>query len=165
MREADRSAPDAPDDGARSIMQEPLAPAAPSGTFFDYAPVHLITTGTLERLRGFAPASDFDACRFRPNIVVVGDGRAENEWPGARLRIGEIVLHIIDPTPRCIVTTLPQDTLPRDRDVLRTIAEHNSAPSHTAAPGYMLTAVAGTYGSVLTGGMARIGDRLSFDTG
>ena len=44
--------------------------ALPEGTFFDTAVVHVLTTGTLDRLREVYPQGRFEARRFRPNIVV-----------------------------------------------------------------------------------------------
>src|SRR5207237_3074042 len=40
----------------------------PSRTFFDLAVLHLLTTTTLNRLRGFYPEGRFDVRRFRPNL-------------------------------------------------------------------------------------------------
>ena len=42
----------------------------PTGTFFDAAKVHLLTTSTLNHLRQGYPDGCFDVQRFRPNIVV-----------------------------------------------------------------------------------------------
>src|SRR3954467_11913812 len=42
----------------------------PAGTFFDLAPVPLVTTATLDRLRALYPAGRFEVRRFRPNVVV-----------------------------------------------------------------------------------------------
>jgi len=47
-----------------------LAGAAPPGTFFDYACVHLIATSTLDHLQRAYPEGRFDVRRFRPNIVI-----------------------------------------------------------------------------------------------
>jgi uncharacterized protein len=44
--------------------------AMPEGTFFDLAPVHVLTTATLDHLSKIYPAGQFDARRFRPNMVV-----------------------------------------------------------------------------------------------
>ncbi len=52
------------------VFEFPLPP----GTFFDAAPVHLVTTATLDRLRALAPASRFEAPRFRPNLVIEPTG-------------------------------------------------------------------------------------------
>src|SRR5229473_5359507 len=40
----------------------------PAGTFFDIAVVHLLTTATIDHLRGLYPQGRFEARRFRPNI-------------------------------------------------------------------------------------------------
>ena len=61
--------------------------------------------------------------------VVVGtsdDGFVENEWIGRSLQIGEAVrLTIVLADPRCVMTTLAQDDLPKDTEILRTLARHN----------------------------------------
>ena len=44
--------------------------AMPPRTFFDIAVIHLLTTSTINRLRGLYPEGRFEVRRFRPNIVV-----------------------------------------------------------------------------------------------
>lgn len=153
-READRTPLDHPDH-ERVIMEEPMALASPAGTFFDYAPLHLITTATLDRFSDLHPAGRFDSRRFRPNVLVrVSDDVhefVENGWIGKSLVVGAIELRVIDPSPRCIVTTLPQRDLPRDPGILRAIAR-NSAASATLAPGVVMPAVAGVYARIERGG-------------
>jgi uncharacterized protein YcbX len=102
----------------------------PSGTFFDGAVVHLVTTAALDRLHALAPESRFDVARFRPNLVIQtvngDDGFVEDAWSGRTLLIGdEVRLRIAGPCSRCVMTTLPQRTLPKDPNVLRTIVKHN----------------------------------------
>jgi uncharacterized protein YcbX len=91
---------------------QPLAVGAAPGTFFDFAPIHLVTTATLARLQALQPASRFDVARFRPNLVIdtgAADGFVENDWVGHTLAIGEQVrLCITFPCPRCVMTTLAQ---------------------------------------------------------
>lgn len=104
--------------------------AMPPGTFFDLATIHVLSTGTINRLRELYPEGRFEVRRFRPNIVVRdGDedaGFVESEWVGRELRVGdEVVLEITDHCPRCVMTTLPQGDLPKDSGVLRTAARHN----------------------------------------
>ena len=53
-----------------TIADFPAALGAPKGTFFDYAPLHVLTTATLDRLREAYPRGRFEARRFRPNLVV-----------------------------------------------------------------------------------------------
>jgi uncharacterized protein YcbX len=161
-READRSPRD-DDSSLENIRQEPMALAAPAGTFFDYAALHLLTTATVERLRACYPAGRFEVRRFRPNIVVAPVGGAcdfvENTWLGRTLAVGrEVALHVIDPCPRCVVTTLAQGDLPRDPGILRTLGQHNAAASTTLAPGVVMPAVAGVYASVRQGGRICRGD-------
>ena len=148
-----------------TVNPGPLAVAAPAGTFFDYAVLHLLTTATLDRLHELYPAGHFAPRRFRPNIVVAPAaderGFVENGWIGRMLSIGEgLRLQMIDPCPRCVVTTLPQGDLPHDPGILRTAARNNAALSATFAPGVVLPAVVGTYASVIQGHMIRRGDAV-----
>jgi uncharacterized protein len=122
----------------------------PAGTFFDCAPVHLLTTATLDRLRELYPPGRFEVRRFRPNLVVQlasGEtGFAENAWVGHTLAIGDAVrLRITDPCARCVMTTLAQGDLPQDPGILRTAAQQNHA--HV-----------GVYAAVVQGGTIRRGD-------
>jgi len=124
----------------------------PEGTFFDAAMVHLLTTGTLDRLRELYPQGHFEVRRFRPNIVVQlasGEkGFAENAWVGHRLAIGTTVrLNITRPCGRCVMTTLAQGDLPRDPGILRTAAQHNQVN-------------VGVYAAVVRGGAIRRGDSV-----
>jgi uncharacterized protein len=122
----------------------------PPGTFFDCATVHVLTTATLDALRSSYPAGRIEPRRFRPNLIVTTPpgvtGFAENSWIGKTLSIGpEVKLKITGPCPRCVMTTLAQDDLPRDPLVLKTAAQHNQA--HV-----------GVYASVACGGIVRRGD-------
>jgi uncharacterized protein len=163
-READRSPIDAAP-AQRIIREEPIGIAAPAGTFFDYAPVHLLTSATLARLQALQPQSRFAVRRFRPNIVIAttddATGFVENEWLGRLLSIGdEARLDLIDPAPRCVVTTLAQGELPHDPGILRTISQHSSAASVTLAPGVVFPAVAGVYGVVRRDGTIQVGNAM-----
>ncbi len=164
-READRTPLDSTADG-ETILEEVMARAAPAGTFFDYAPVHVLTTGTLARLSDLYPEGRFEVHRFRPNVVVApADGErdfVENAWLGRPLAIGaQARLYLLDPCPRCVVTTLANDDLPRDPGILRTVTRHNAVASVTAAPGFVFEAVAGVYAGVLQAGTIRRGDVVS----
>lgn len=163
-READRS----PLDSAAEqdlIREEPMALAAPAGTFFDYAPVHVLTTATLARFKELYPQGDFDVRRFRPNILVAPPGDeqdfVENAWLGQSLTVGAgVQLQLLDPTPRCVVTTLAHNDLPRDSGILRTVSQHNAVASVTLAPGVVFPAVAGVYAQVRHVGTICQGDAV-----
>jgi hypothetical protein len=124
----------------------------PTGTFFDCATVHLLTTATLDRLATFYPRGRFEIQRFRPNIVVkptgAEQGFAEDSWIGHTLAIGdEVRLSITGPCGRCVMTTLQQGDLPRDPGILQTAAQHN----HVGV---------GVYAAVVRGGTIRRGDQV-----
>lgn len=164
-READRTPVDAAA-GDEIIRQEPMALAAPAGTFFDHAPVHVLTTATLDRLRALYPAGRWETRRFRPNLVIAPAGDApgfvENAWLGRTLALGpDVRLQAIDPCPRCVVTTLAQSDLPRDPGILRALTAHSAVASVTLAPGVVFPAVAGIYASVAQAGVVRRGDSIA----
>ncbi|MFJ3302516.1 MOSC domain-containing protein [Streptomyces sp. NPDC086549] len=136
--------------------------ASPPGTFFDFAPVHLITTATLRRLSTLHPHGTVEAERYRPNLVldIPGEGFAEHDWIGRELRIGErLALRVIASTPRCAVPTLAHGALPRDPDALRLPAVHHSVP---ALPGRSPEPCAGVYAQVVRDGQVREGDSVRF---
>lgn len=107
----------------------PVAGAAPPGTHFDYACIHIVTTSALGRLQAAYQEGQFAIHRFRPNIVVdCGDetGFVENAWAGRTLTIGpEVVLRVSIPCSQCVMTTLPRVDLPLDPRILRTVADLN----------------------------------------
>lgn len=115
--------------GVRGVVLAGRIGELAAGTFFDYAPVHLLTTAALASLAAAHPDGAFDPRRFRPNLVIATapgvEGFPENGWVGRVLAVGDARLRIVAPTPRCVVTTLPQDGLPRDIGILRTIADRN----------------------------------------
>jgi uncharacterized protein YcbX len=163
FREADRTPLDAAEDEL-VVRREPLALGAPPGTFFDYGPLHLISTATLAFLRAHHRAGRFDPRRFRPNLLlaVAGDTPVEHGWLGTTLALGDAVQIVaMDPSPRCVVTTLAQGELPRDPAILRTVSAHSAAISVTAAPGVVFPAVAGIYARVSRPGVLRRHDRVS----
>jgi uncharacterized protein YcbX len=132
------------------------ASLASPGDFFDAAAIHFITTNTVAELAEREPESRFDVRRFRPNIVIeVPDdaGFVENEWKV--VRIGDLELRTLMPVPRCVMTTLEQDDLPKDRNVLRSTARHNMVD--TKILGEM--PCAGIYAMVASAATIRVGDK------
>jgi hypothetical protein len=107
----------------------PLSGAAPPGTFFDVACVHLLTTATLRRLEETYPEGQFAVERFRPNLVVECPGESgfvENAWFGRSVSIGpDLLLRVSGPCARCVMTTLPRAELPHDPGILRAAAQQN----------------------------------------
>ncbi|WP_046179300.1 MOSC domain-containing protein [Domibacillus tundrae] len=124
---------------------------SPQETFFDIAMVHIITTSTIDTLRKHIPESRIEPRRFRPNIIIHvpdAEGFIENEWVGKVLTIGgRVQLKILQPTQRCVMTTLAQGDLPKDPNVLKSIVKNNAGSF-------------GVYASVVKNGEIRIGDSI-----
>ncbi len=120
-----------------AVTSGPIALAAP-GTFADHAPVHLLTTE--------AGAAGF----------------VEHGWVGRRVRVGgEVVLRVTDPSPRCVVPTLPQGGFSPDPGLLRAVVAHGRAP--IPALGRHVFSGAEAYAVVEQGGTVRRGDRVAVD--
>jgi uncharacterized protein len=147
------------DSGLGDSKAAPLAVGAPEGTFFDFASLHIVTTGTLAKLHELRPESRFEVARFRPNIVVdTGDSSFhENEWAGYVLSIGdEVQAYVEFPCPRCVMTTLAQGDLPADPEILKTATANTLLFPLLAKK---LPSV-GIYASVVRGGTVRAGDQV-----
>ncbi|MET0486105.1 MAG: MOSC N-terminal beta barrel domain-containing protein [Candidatus Rokuibacteriota bacterium] len=85
---------------------------------FDVLPLLVATDGAIAAL-------DVDGRRLRPNIVIGGvTGVAERQWPGRRLRIGDVVISMEKLRGRCVMTTWDPDTQVQDVSVLRRIVEN-----------------------------------------
>lgn len=126
--------------------------AMPPQTFFDWGVLHVLTTATLDHLRELYPEGRFEVRRFRPNIVIepfpTVTGFVEDSWVGRSLRVGkEVRLRVTKPCGRCVMATLPQEDLPRDLGILRTVARHNHGN-------------VGAYASVEHGGTLERGDSI-----
>jgi MOSC domain-containing protein len=153
-----------PDGHRDTVTRERLGIAAPPGTFFDAAALHLLTTATLDRLRALHPAGRFEVRRFRPNLVVTVDGGAEdfveNEWVGRTVTLGASARAVVlAPVPRCVMTTLAQGDLPKDPSILRTPAQHNRIDVVDLGR----YPCVGVYGGVAAAGDVRRGDPVALE--
>ena len=84
---------------------------------FDVLPLLVATDGAIAEF-------GHDGRRLRPNIVIGGvEGLAEREWPGARLRIGRVIIGIQDLRLRCVMTSYDPDTQLQDKSITRGIYE------------------------------------------
>jgi uncharacterized protein YcbX len=149
------------DGKSNEISSEAVAGDAPQGSFFDYAALHLLTTGSINAMQKLYPEGRFEVRRFRPNIVIdTGDlsGFVENDWVGKTIRLGDTVrLRISDPCPRCVMPTLAQGDLPADGGILK----HAVAKNRPFVPfaGKELPSV-GVYAQVIQAGWVKRGDSL-----
>lgn len=97
---------------------------SPPGTYFDAAPLLLMTTQSLTHLSTQASDHNFDVRRFRPNVLIDTNSDAafpERDWIGKTLRIGDARLEVIMACLRCAMTTHGFDDLPRDVGIMRTL--------------------------------------------
>jgi uncharacterized protein len=132
-----------------------IGQGTPGATFVDYAPVHVVTTTTLEHV-------GVDPIRYRPNVVIEtpgGEPFAENDWLGHELRLGEVRLRIVLPTPRCAVPTLAHGELPRRPAAVQTLLRENRID----VPGFGTLPCLGAYAQVAVGGVIRRGDGASLN--
>ena len=144
-------------DEGEAVSDLALGLAAAPGSFFDLAPIHVVTSSSLDELSRLQPGSRFVSQRFRPNVVIDAPaaGFAENGWVGATLRLGaEAAVSVMMPTMRCVMTTLAQGDLPDDRAILRTATDHN----RIEISGLGHWACVGAYASVVSPGTVRVGD-------
>ena len=128
---------------------------SPLGTYFDVAPLHLVTTASIDALRRLLPVTAVEARRFRPNLLVAtgdggGDGAEgfmEAAWTGRDVRVGGALLRMDAPAIRCVMTTRSQPDLPEDRRIMRALVR---------AANQNL----GQYASVVTPGEVAVGDAV-----
>lgn len=117
---------------------------------FDSAPVHLITTASLEWLRAKLPGSVIDERRFRPNVVIEteGQGLVELNWLGKMVRLGQgVMLEVTGPTERCLMTNFAQPAIPEDKSIFACIGRESNLSF-------------GVYAKVLTGGDVNCGEQV-----
>jgi uncharacterized protein YcbX len=136
---------------------------AMADTYFDYAPLHLLTNAAMESLARRSPRSVIAVERFRPNLLIKSTGVEdfpENTWPGHQLRVGhEVLIKVTDPCPRCAMPTLAQGELPRDAAILKRIAQSNTVYTPVLESEQPCL---GAYAFVLRGGVVSVGDTVEF---
>lgn len=134
-------------DVAGQILE--IAQATPGDSFTDLAPLHAITTATVEHI-------GTEVLRYRPNLVIATPRGyppyAENDWVGKDLTVGETRLHVLKPTSRCALPTLEHGPLPRAPHALRTPVAENRVEAFGMLP------CAGVYLKVLEEGTIHTGD-------
>lgn len=145
------------DQGLDAVVDAPLlelGEATPGDSFVDLAPLHVITTATLEQIGA-------EAQRYRPNIVVATPpgypAYVENDWADRTFAVGSARLKGMGATPRCVIPTLEHGTLGRAVHALRTPAAENLVDSF----GLGRLPCAGAYFEVVAAGAISLGDQLT----
>jgi uncharacterized protein len=96
---------------------------APEHIGHDDQPVTLMSEASLQALapefHGTAP----DPRRFRMTITITGtDAWAEHTWREQKVAIGEAILRVIAPVPRCVITTHNPESGATDARILHALA-------------------------------------------
>ena len=89
----------------------------------DDCPVTLMSEASLHALAAEFSGTDPDPRRFRMTITVTGvDPWAEHSWGGQGVNIGDVTLRVLEPVPRCLVTTRNPESGATDARILHALA-------------------------------------------
>lgn len=129
----------------------------------DSAAIHLVARATLAHLADVVGADGAAVPRFRPNLVVDVDVEpfGENAWVGRTLAIGDAVLTVVRPTPRCVVPTLELPGHAASPATMRTLAAGN----RVEVPGVGPKPCVGVYAAVERAATVRRGDPVALRRG
>lgn len=131
-----------------------LVKADVAGAGVDVEPVALVSQESVAELGRQAGREAVDGRRFRMLVEIAGcSPHEEDEWSGRRLRLGEALLEVGGPVPRCATTTRDPSTGVRDFDALRAIAAYRGRRN-----GHDIDF--GVYARVLEPGRVGVGDAV-----
>lgn len=122
----------------------------PQGTFRDSRhPVHILTTASLRAAAEHHPEGEWDARRFRPNLLIDtdGEGFVEDDWVGAQVAVGDVVFEIRKRCMRCTIPNRPQPGLGADVGIARSLARHHGLDL-------------GVYAGITKPGVVKVGDEV-----
>jgi uncharacterized protein YcbX len=118
----------------------------------DVEPVTLVSSESIAELARQAGFEVVDGRRFRMLLEVAGCApHEEDTWSGHRVQLGEAVVEIGGPVPRCATTTRDPSTGKRDFDALREIAAYRGKREGKKID-------FGVYARVVEPGRVRVGD-------
>lgn len=117
-------------------------------------PATLLTDGSLARLGAELGVESVDPRRFRMLIdLEQGEAHEEDRWVGGRVALGDTILRISAPVPRCAITTQHPDSGARDLDTLRAIKGYRGLTNGKDL-------LFGVWGEVERPGTVRVGDEV-----
>jgi uncharacterized protein YcbX len=127
----------------------------PAGVVYG-APVSVVTTSSLDELSRRV-GTPVEAERFRPTLVLDTAGlppHVEDGWAGRELRVGDAVVRVRAPVPRCAVVDLDPVSGARTLPLLRTLAGYRRDDSEIC---FGVDADVTVAGQVRVGGRAVLG--------
>jgi uncharacterized protein YcbX len=128
------------------------------GDGYDVHPVTVVSIASVDLLARRADhEGELDPRRFRMLMDLDGcEPHEEDTWDGRAVRIGEAVVRMAGPVPRCVVTTQDPETGLKDFETLK----HIRRTRGTVADGRSRALMFGMYADVVEPGRIRVGDRL-----
>ena len=122
---------------------------------FDEFPVSALSRASVERLSSEMGMSE-DEClatdRFRPTLLLDGcEPHQEDGWMNRPITVGDAIVRILAPDPRCAIVDQHPDTGETDNEVVRSILGYRPSPA---------AAFFGVYGLVEKPGTIRVGDEV-----
>jgi uncharacterized protein YcbX len=143
------------------LLGEPvtLAMVGEARRAIDVGPVTLVSEASVARLEREVGGTPLGAARLRMNLVLAGlDEHEEDSWYDRRIAVGECVLRVTGPVPRCAVVTRDPRTGRRDADVLRAIVGYR--PPIERPGSEPVRAPFGVYAEVERPGRIAVGDAI-----
>jgi len=127
------------------------------GAGHDEYPVTLLGEESVAELARRSGARSVDARRFRMLISFSGlPAHAEDGWQGQVTEIGEALVRMGGPVPRCAGTTRNPDQGARDLPTVRMIKSYRGVQANEFGRGVNF----GVYAEVVAEGVVRVGDPL-----
>jgi len=134
-----------------------LVRADEPGAGCDVAAATLIGEASIAELGRRSGLGTIDPRRFRMLIQFSSaTPHLEDTWNGRIVEVGETLLGVGGPVPRCAATTRHPDRGDRDAPIVRAIRDYRGVAPTAAHDGVPF----GVYGDVLRGGRVRVGDRI-----
>jgi uncharacterized protein YcbX len=123
----------------------------------DAEPLTLVSSESVAELARRVGLDAVDARRFRMLLEIEGCApHEEDTWAGRHVRLGETVIEIGGPVPRCATTTRDPNTGRRDLDTLREIAAYRGKRDGKKID-------FGVYAQVVRPGRVRVGDPVELE--
>jgi uncharacterized protein YcbX len=115
----------------------------------DDCPVTLMSEASVDALAAEFNGTPPDPRRFRMTITVTGvDPWAEHSWSGQQVTIADVTLGVLEPVPRCVVTTRNPESGATDARILHALAKLRGKDDITF----------GVWCEVIQPGQIRVGD-------
>jgi uncharacterized protein len=131
------------------------------GAGHDEHPVTLLGEESVTELARQSGAGPVDARRFRMLIGFSGlSAHVEDSWRGRTVEVGEAVVRVGGPVPRCAATTRDPDRGARDLPTVRMIRSYRGVQVNAFGRGVNF----GVYADVVREGVVRVGDPLIMRT-